>query len=169
MARVDSGFSQFRFGKIYNLDSRAHLQSCISRGLTTWELYRATKALNRTRVEQTAEEQQREKSHLCHLLLTVVLCLQMERKSLYNNVAERAKKELEELDPSAWPVEPATVAKIYSSVTRTDRPRVFLEVTADGQSLGRIVLELRGDVVPRTAENFRALCAGELAMPIREL
>ena len=76
-------------------------------------------------------------------------------------VAERAKKELEELDPSAWPVQPDTVAKIYGSITRTDRPRVFLDVTADGQSLGRIVLELRGDVVPRTAENFRVLCAGE--------
>ena len=95
------------------------------------------------------------------MLLTVVLCLQMERKSLYNGVAERAKKELLELEPSAWPVEPNTVAKIYSSITRTDRPRVFLEVTADGQSLGRIVLELRGDVVPRTAENFRVLCAGK--------
>ena len=85
----------------------------------------------------------------------------MERKSFYQGVAERARKELEELDPSAWPVEPATVARIYSSITRTDRPRVFLEVTADGQSLGRIILELRGDVVPRTAENFRVLCAGE--------
>ena len=91
----------------------------------------------------------------------MVLSLQMERKSFYQGVADRAKKELEELDPSAWPVEPATVARIYSSITRTDRPRVFLEVTADGQSLGRIVLELRGDVVPRTAENFRVLCAGE--------
>ena len=87
----------------------------------------------------------------------------MERKSFYQGVGERARKELEELDPSAWPAEPATVARIYSSITRTDRPRVFLEVTADGQSLGRIVLELRGDVVPRTAENFRVLCAGELS------
>ena len=77
-------------------------------------------------------------------------------------MAERAKKELLELEPSSWPAEPATVARIYSRITRTDRPRVFLEVTADGQFLGRIVLELRGDVVPRTAENFRALCAGEL-------
>jgi cyclophilin family peptidyl-prolyl cis-trans isomerase len=40
-------------------------------------------------------------------------------------------------------------------------PRVFLDVTADGRPLGRIVIELRPDVVPRTAENFRALCTGE--------
>ena len=40
-------------------------------------------------------------------------------------------------------------------------PRVFFDVTADGAPVGRIVMELRADVVPKTAENFRALCTGE--------
>lgn len=40
-------------------------------------------------------------------------------------------------------------------------PRVFFDVTVDGEKLGRIVMELRSDVVPKTAENFRALCTGE--------
>jgi peptidyl-prolyl isomerase F (cyclophilin D) len=40
-------------------------------------------------------------------------------------------------------------------------PKVFFDVTADGKALGRIVMELRADVVPKTAENFRALCTGE--------
>ena len=41
------------------------------------------------------------------------------------------------------------------------KPRVFFDVSADGAPLGRIVMELRADVVPKTAENFRALCTGE--------
>ncbi|XP_014823992.1 PREDICTED: peptidyl-prolyl cis-trans isomerase-like [Poecilia mexicana] len=41
------------------------------------------------------------------------------------------------------------------------KPRVFFDITADGSPVGRIVMELRADVVPKTAENFRALCTGE--------
>ncbi|XP_008294540.1 peptidyl-prolyl cis-trans isomerase A [Stegastes partitus] len=39
--------------------------------------------------------------------------------------------------------------------------RVFFDITADGSPLGRVVMELYPDVVPKTAENFRALCTGE--------
>ncbi|XP_034055240.1 peptidyl-prolyl cis-trans isomerase A [Gymnodraco acuticeps] len=41
------------------------------------------------------------------------------------------------------------------------RPRVFFDVTLDDKPMGRIIMELRDDVVPKTAENFRALCTGE--------
>ncbi|KAL4781472.1 cyclophilin-like domain-containing protein [Aspergillus varians] len=41
------------------------------------------------------------------------------------------------------------------------RPRVFFEIQIGQQNAGRIALELFNDVVPKTADNFRALCTGE--------
>jgi len=40
-------------------------------------------------------------------------------------------------------------------------PRVFFDISIDGKSEGRIIFELFSDKVPKTAENFRALCTGE--------
>jgi cyclophilin family peptidyl-prolyl cis-trans isomerase len=40
-------------------------------------------------------------------------------------------------------------------------PRVFFDVQYNGAPLGRIVFELFADSVPKTAENFRALCTHE--------
>ncbi|PNH10808.1 Peptidyl-prolyl cis-trans isomerase [Tetrabaena socialis] len=40
-------------------------------------------------------------------------------------------------------------------------PIVFFDVTAGDKPLGRIEMELYASDVPKTAENFRALCTGE--------
>ncbi len=40
-------------------------------------------------------------------------------------------------------------------------PIVYFDITAGGAPIGRIEMTLRADVVPKTAENFRALCTGE--------
>ena len=43
-------------------------------------------------------------------------------------------------------------------------PVVFFDMTIGGAPAGRIEMTLRADVVPKTAENFRALCTGEKGM-----
>ena len=40
-------------------------------------------------------------------------------------------------------------------------PRVFLDLNIGGERVGRVVIELFADKVPKTAENFRLLCTGE--------
>merc|ERR1711874_648414 len=48
--------------------------------------------------------------------------------------------------------------KIQEPVNRT---KVFFDVDVEGSPLGRVEFELYNGIVPRTAENFRALCTGE--------
>ncbi|ESQ43731.1 hypothetical protein EUTSA_v10006033mg [Eutrema salsugineum] len=46
-------------------------------------------------------------------------------------------------------------------MSKKNNPNVFLDVSLGGDPVERIVIELFADVVPKTAENFRALCTGE--------
>merc|ERR1711907_145639 len=41
------------------------------------------------------------------------------------------------------------------------KPKVFFDIDIGSDRAGRITFELDNDVVPKTAENFRALCTGE--------
>ncbi|KAK4766383.1 hypothetical protein SAY87_008025 [Trapa incisa] len=42
-----------------------------------------------------------------------------------------------------------------------ERPKCYLDISIGRELEGRIVVELFSDIVPRTADNFRALCTGE--------
>lgn len=42
-----------------------------------------------------------------------------------------------------------------------ERTKVFFDITIGGENVGRIIMELFNDIVPKTCENFRALCTGE--------
>lgn len=50
---------------------------------------------------------------------------------------------------------------LTAELSKETNPVVFFDVCADDEPLGRITMELFSNVVPQTAENFRALCTGE--------
>lgn len=47
-------------------------------------------------------------------------------------------------------------------------PKCYLDISMNDQYTGRIVIELRADVVPMTAENFRCLCTHEKGFGYRK-
>ncbi|XP_066846604.1 E3 SUMO-protein ligase RanBP2-like [Anser cygnoides] len=48
-----------------------------------------------------------------------------------------------------------------AGLSKDTNPIVYFEVSADDKPLGRVTMELFSNIVPQTAENFRALCTGE--------
>eukprot|EP00441_Pelagodinium_beii_P019652 CAMPEP_0197675590 /NCGR_PEP_ID=MMETSP1338-20131121/85213_1 /TAXON_ID=43686 ORGANISM="Pelagodinium beii, Strain RCC1491" /NCGR_SAMPLE_ID=MMETSP1338 /ASSEMBLY_ACC=CAM_ASM_000754 /LENGTH=431 /DNA_ID=CAMNT_0043256143 /DNA_START=36 /DNA_END=1327 /DNA_ORIENTATION=+ len=61
--------------------------------------------------------------------------------------------------PSARVSEPA-----LQDAAPLGNPQVFLDMQIGGRPAGTVVIELFADSVPRTADNFRALCTGEKGM-----
>ena len=61
--------------------------------------------------------------------------------------------------PGAYGAWSATSARHLSA--EAGLPRVYFDLSAGSKKLGRVTFELRSDVVPKTAENFRQLCTGE--------
>lgn len=47
---------------------------------------------------------------------------------------------------------------------KAERVRVFMDISIGGLPSGRLVFELFNDIAPKTAENFRALCAGDMGV-----
>ena len=56
----------------------------------------------------------------------------------------------------------SSVVSVALNMSASGNPKVFFDITIGGSPAGRIVIELRADVVPNTAENFRALCVCKL-------
>lgn len=55
----------------------------------------------------------------------------------------------------------ASNKRFFSSTASALGNKVYFDIAADGKKLGRVSFKLFDDVVPKTAENFRALATGE--------
>ncbi|KAL1421170.1 hypothetical protein MTO96_023339 [Rhipicephalus appendiculatus] len=51
--------------------------------------------------------------------------------------------------------------EVGEKAKKSANPQVYLDISVDGQEIGRVRIILYKDVVPRTAENFRCLCTHE--------
>merc|ERR1719192_287149 len=55
----------------------------------------------------------------------------------------------------------ATTAAISRHFSAATGNKVFFDISIGGQPKGKVTFKLYNDVVPKTSENFRALCTGE--------
>lgn len=83
------------------------------------------------------------------------------------NSAKEVSNETPAENETAEPVEPAE-PKAKTNETEDDaekqpqrNPQVYFDIRIGSHDAGRIVMLLRADAVPKTAENFRALCTHE--------
>ncbi|KAL8682484.1 MAG: hypothetical protein Q9186_001431 [Xanthomendoza sp. 1 TL-2023] len=63
--------------------------------------------------------------------------------------------------PDAAPTQQQSSTPATTASGSTSHPRVYFDVTVNDGPPAKIVFDLYYDVVPKTAENFRALCTGE--------
>ncbi|KAL2774395.1 E3 SUMO-protein ligase RanBP2 [Daubentonia madagascariensis] len=75
-------------------------------------------------------------------------------------MADGFKKKFEECQENLLKFQKGHVS-LAAELSKETNPLVFFDVCADGEPLGRITMELFSNIVPQTAENFRALCTGE--------
>lgn len=65
-------------------------------------------------------------------------------------------------DESGGLVTTSTPVETAKEVAQRRNPQVYFDIRIGSSDAGRIVILLRADVVPKTAENFRSLCTHEL-------
>ena len=75
--------------------------------------------------------------------------------------ARRTARQWVKYTAAAFVIGGGTLGGLAAADAQEKNPQVYLDMAIDGQPAGRIVLELRYDIVPKTAENFRQLATGE--------
>ncbi|CAI5771997.1 SUMO-protein ligase 2-like isoform X2 [Podarcis lilfordi] len=81
-------------------------------------------------------------------------------------LADSFKRKFEECQQSLSELQKGHVS-LAAELSKESNPIVYLEVSADDEPLGHVTIELFSNIVPRTAENFRALCTGEKGFGFR--
>ena len=54
-----------------------------------------------------------------------------------------------------------SVEEVNKTKKGKQNPQVYFDISVGKQELGRIIMMLRADIAPKTAENFRCLCTHE--------
>ncbi|XP_058134297.1 E3 SUMO-protein ligase RanBP2 isoform X3 [Dasypus novemcinctus] len=75
-------------------------------------------------------------------------------------MADYFKKKFEECQQSLLKFQKGQLS-LTAELSKETNPVVFFDICVDDEPLGRITMELFSNIVPHTAENFRALCTGE--------
>uniref|UniRef100_W5MWC4 E3 SUMO-protein ligase RanBP2 n=1 Tax=Lepisosteus oculatus TaxID=7918 RepID=W5MWC4_LEPOC len=75
-------------------------------------------------------------------------------------LAESFKRKFEECQRRMSQMDSVQLSQALE-LSREDNPKVFFDITIDSQPTGRVTMELFAHIVPKTTENFRALCTGE--------
>ncbi|XP_040513552.1 E3 SUMO-protein ligase RanBP2 isoform X35 [Gallus gallus] len=75
-------------------------------------------------------------------------------------LANSFKRRFEECQQSLSELQKGHLS-LAAVLSKDTNPVVYFNVSANDEPLGRITMELFANIVPRTAENFRALCTGE--------
>ncbi|KAI9002137.1 putative peptidyl-prolyl cis-trans isomerase E [Hyaloraphidium curvatum] len=70
--------------------------------------------------------------------------------------------------PAGTSDQPLPVAANTATGTGERSWKVFMDIAIGGQPAGRLVFQLRPDVVPKTSENFRGLCSHEKGFGYRK-
>ncbi|XP_072195927.1 E3 SUMO-protein ligase RanBP2-like [Excalfactoria chinensis] len=75
-------------------------------------------------------------------------------------LANSFKRRFEECQQSLSELQKGHLS-VAAELSKDTNPVVYFNISANDEPLGRITMELFANIVPRTAENFRALCTGE--------